>query len=155
MLNADADACKTLTSLTHSLTLQGCSRCTTLRVAIRRAARSGSRAELLAARAELAAHKKLQKDQRQLYFKRRWMARQKEAGCLSIIFDKWNSQTTTVTTALVHSWLSLLCACGSHSHTLVALTLAHLWLLLSRTRGTHSHSLALSLAGTLLHASTR
>ena len=75
---------------------QGCSRCTTLRVAIRRAARSGSRAELLAARAELAAHKKLQKDQRQLYYKRRWMARQSEAGCLSIIFDKWNSQTTTV-----------------------------------------------------------
>jgi hypothetical protein len=75
---------------------QGCSQCTTLRVAIRRAARSGCRAELLAARAELAAHKKLQKDQRQLYYKRRWMARQKDAGCLSIIFDKWNSQTTTV-----------------------------------------------------------
>ena len=75
---------------------QGCSRCTTLRVAIRRAARGGSRADLLAARAELAAHKKLQKDQRQLYYKRRWMARQSEAGCLSIIFDKWNSQTTTV-----------------------------------------------------------
>jgi hypothetical protein len=75
---------------------QGCTTCTTLRAVVRAAARSGSRQELLNARSELAAHKKLQKDQRQLYYKRRWMARQPESGCISMIFDKWNSQTTTV-----------------------------------------------------------
>jgi hypothetical protein len=75
---------------------QGCTECTTLRTIVRRASRGGSRLLLLTARANLAAHKKLQKDQRHLYYKRRWLARQTESGCISLIFDKWNSQTTTI-----------------------------------------------------------
>ena len=89
---------------------QGCPICISLKSEIQKAQVSGSRSAWEAARAKLGAHRQLTRSERNVYYHKRWCARQEHSGKFSLIFDKWSSNTTIcpfLYRPVVSAWQSL------------------------------------------------